>query len=129
MTPTSKAPRYRALVRSDIDRIDQLRRLAPSEREAMKAVSAVLPFRVNAYVVDELIRWEDVPDDPIYQLTFPQPGMLEPKDFERMCNLVHRDAPAATVQAAAREKQRSRRCGVSSIRAPSSAPSHHWYAT
>ncbi len=105
MTPTSKAPRYRALVRSDIDRIDQLRRLAPSEREAMKAVSAVLPFRVNAYVVDELIRWEDVPDDPIYQLTFPQPGMLEPKDFERMCNLVHRDAPAATVQAAAREIQ------------------------
>ena len=105
MTPTSKAPRYRALVRSDIDRIDQLRRLAPSEREAMKAVSAVLPFRVNAYLVDELIRWEDVPDDPIYQLTFPQPGMLEPKDFERMCNLVHRDAPAATVQAAAREIQ------------------------
>ncbi len=102
---TAKAPRYRALIRSDIDRIEQLRRLSPAEREAMKAVSAVLPFRVNAYVVDELIRWEDVPDDPIYQLTFPQPGMLEAVDLERMLELVRRDAPAETLEQAAREIQ------------------------
>jgi L-lysine 2,3-aminomutase len=55
--------------------------------------------------VDELIRWDDIPDDPIYQLTFPQPGMLDPKDFDRMRDLVRRDAPAATVQAAARAIQ------------------------
>jgi L-lysine 2,3-aminomutase len=105
MTPGSKAPRYRALARSDIDRIEQLRRLAPGEREAMKAVSAVLPFRVNTYVLEELIRWDRVPDDPIYQLTFPQPGMLDAKDLERMRDLVRRNAPAETVKAAAREIQ------------------------
>ncbi|MBW2363335.1 MAG: lysine 2,3-aminomutase, partial [Deltaproteobacteria bacterium] len=105
MTARATPPRYRALVRSDIDRIDQLQRLAPSEREAMKAVSAVLPFRVNEYIVNELIRWDDVPDDPIYQLTFPQPGMLDAKDLDRMLDLVRRDAPATTLQAAAREIQ------------------------
>ncbi len=40
----------------------------------MKAVSAVLPFRVNNYVIQDLIDWNNIPDDPIYQLTFPQPG-------------------------------------------------------
>ena len=28
----------------------------------MKAVSAVLPFRTNEYVVENLIRWENVPE-------------------------------------------------------------------
>ncbi len=100
-----RAQRYRALVRSDLDRIAPLRRLGPREREAMSAVAAVLPFRVNPYVVDELIRWEDVPEDPIFQLTFPQPGMLDPKDLERMVGLVRGGAPPAAVDAAAREIQ------------------------
>ena len=30
---------------------------------ALRSVSAVLPFRVNEYVVDELIDWSNVPDD------------------------------------------------------------------
>ena len=42
----------------------------------MRAVAAVLPFRVNAHVLDALIDWDAVPDCPIFQLTFPQPGML-----------------------------------------------------
>ena len=105
MTRRSRVPRYRALVRSDIDRIDQLQRLAPGEIEAMKAVSAVLPFRVNSYVLDELIRWDDVPDDPIYQLTFPQPGMLDPKDLDRLVTLLRRGVSAAPLQETAREIQ------------------------
>ena len=47
----------------------------------MKAVSAVLPFRVNEYVTDELIDWSNIPEDPIYQLTFPQEGMLKRKQL------------------------------------------------
>ena len=39
-------------------------------------LAAVLPFRTNNYVVEELIDWNNVPADPIFQLTFPQPGML-----------------------------------------------------
>jgi KamA family protein len=50
----------------------------------MWAVSHVLPFRVNSYVVEQLIDWERVPDDPIFQLTFPQPDMLEPQQRDRV---------------------------------------------
>ena len=39
------------------------------------AAGTVLPMRANTYVVNELIDWSKVPDDPIFQLVFPQPGM------------------------------------------------------
>src|SRR5258705_11883622 len=47
-----------------------------------RGVSAVLPFKVSSYVVDELIDWAKAPDDPIYRLTFPHRDMLEPDHFE-----------------------------------------------
>src|SRR5688572_32777013 len=97
--------RYRAITRRDLDRLPQLGRLSAEERLAMRAVSAVLPFRTNQYVIDELIDWDAVPDDPMFQLTFPQPGMLDDADRVRMEALVARDAPAAEIQAAARAIQ------------------------
>jgi len=103
--PRIQAREYKAYARKDIDYIPQLKGLPPGDLVAMKAVSAVLPFRVNSYVVEELIRWEDVPADPIYQLTFPQEGMLDRADFLRMADLVVRDAPAPQVREAAREIQ------------------------
>ena len=42
----------------------------------MRLLSLVLPFRVSQYVLDELIDWSRVPDDPMFQLVFPQAGML-----------------------------------------------------
>jgi KamA family protein len=97
--------KYKVLARKDIDTVPQLQRLSPERREAMKAVSAVLPFRVNNYVVEDLIDWSDIPDDPIFQLTFPQPEMLESGDFERMRRLVHLEASADTIKRAARRIQ------------------------
>lgn len=98
-------PRYKVFTRRQIDEIPQLRMLPELERTAMKAVASVLPFRVNNYVIDELIDWSRIPEDPIYQLTFPQPAMLESADFDRMFDLVRRDAPAEEIQAAARQIQ------------------------
>jgi KamA family protein len=97
--------KYRVYTRRDIARIPQLAGLPREEIVALEAVSAVLPFRVNNYVLDQLIRWDRTPDDPIYQLTFPQRGMLEPRSFRRMADLVARKAPQKTLQAAAREIQ------------------------
>ncbi len=98
---------YEAITRKDIDRIPQLRELPPADLLGMKAISAVFPFRVNNYVIDELIDWDRIPEDPIYQLTFPQPGMLDAGDFRRMRGLLHRGAPRAEVRRQAREIQLS----------------------
>jgi KamA family protein len=71
----------------------------------MKAVSAVFPFRVSEYVIKELIDWSAVPDDPIYKLVFPQPGMLLEHQLARMRELFMREATEEEVGSAAREIQ------------------------
>ncbi len=91
--------------RKDIGTIPELQRLPREELQAMQAVSAVLPFRVNNYVVENLIRWERVPEDPLYQLTFPQRGMLADEDFAAMLELVRKGASEAEVRAEARRIQ------------------------
>ncbi|MHC5019065.1 MAG: KamA family radical SAM protein [Planctomycetota bacterium] len=95
--------KYRAFGRSDLDRLPQFAELPVEERHALKAVSAVLPFKLNNYVLEELIDWSRIPHDPIYQLTVPQREMLAPADFARMVELVRRDAPAAELRSAASE--------------------------
>lgn len=102
MTRLSSAPRFRALGRQDLDLHPKLSRIPSSEREAMHVLSWVLPFRANTYVVDELIDWSAVPDDPIYQLTFPQRGMLADEDFASIARLLRKGAGSEVVRAAAR---------------------------
>lgn len=99
--------KYRIFTRQDIDRIPHLRHLPESRRRAMKAISAVLPFRVNSYVVEKLIDWSAVPDDPIYKLVFPQPGMLAPEHLSRLMDLVQGRASEEELALAAEEIQRS----------------------
>ena len=98
-------PKFKVFTRKDIDDIRELQSLSHEERLSMKAVSAVLPFRVNNYVIEKLIDWNNIPADPIFQLTFPQPGMLERKDFEHMLELVKKDASTDEIHNAAREIQ------------------------
>lgn len=58
--------------------------LSTEEINAIRVVGNVLPFKVNNYVVDELIDWNNIPNDPIYQLTFPQKEMLSPMHYQEM---------------------------------------------
>ena len=97
--------RYRVFLKHQLDAIPQLARLPQERLIAMKAVASVLPFRVNDYVLDELIDWDDIPDDPIFQLALPQPGMLDPGDLARMESLIGTGASAGEVARAAREIQ------------------------
>lgn len=93
--------RFRALQRSNIEGIPAWQRLDSSLREAIEVVSNVLPFRTNQYVVDELIDWSKVPDDPIFQLTFPQRGMLDDEHYERIRSLVKAGADRSVIEAEA----------------------------
>lgn len=68
----------------NLDNLPQLKKLASGDRLAMKAVARVLPFRVNNYVVEELIDWDNLPRDPIFKLTFPQKEMLLPEHLDKV---------------------------------------------
>ena len=82
--PSNSEPRLNFYTLKDIQRLPQLQKLSAADRRAMEVVAHVLPFRANQYVVDELIDWDNIPHDPIFQLTFPQPGMLGPEHHGRM---------------------------------------------
>lgn len=43
-----------------------------------------MPFKVNNYVLDELIDWSNLDNDPIYKLVFPQKDMLIPEHYKEM---------------------------------------------
>ena len=59
--PTTK---FQALTRRNLDSISQYGNVTGDDLFAMKVVSAVLPFRTNRYVIEHLIDWDRVPDDP-----------------------------------------------------------------
>ena len=61
-----------------------MERLSESERRAIEIVGNVLPFKVNNYVIDELIDWDHYKDDPLFNLVFPNRDMLLPAHFSEM---------------------------------------------
>jgi len=87
----------------DIDNIPQLKILSDDERFAIKVVSNVLPFRTNNYVIEELIDWDKVPNDPLFQLTFMQRGMLSEDQFDTMADVLRNKSSPAIVKQTAEE--------------------------
>jgi KamA family protein len=94
--------RFRAITRANVAKTPIWPRLAPELREAITVVSSVLPFRTNRYVMDQLIDWSQVPADPMFQLTFPQRGMLSSEDYRAIADLIRADAPQEQIEAEAR---------------------------
>ncbi|MBE0644547.1 MAG: lysine 2,3-aminomutase [Bacteroidetes bacterium] len=87
----------------NFENIIQISELPRDLRFDMQVVSSVLPFKVNSYVINQLIDWSDIPDDPIFQLTFPQRGMLSEEHFERMAALLRSDAPREQIKEVANQ--------------------------
>lgn len=58
----------------------------------VEIVGRVLPFKTNNYVVNELIDWSNVENDPIFTLNFPRRGMLEKRFYTIMEKLRGEDA-------------------------------------
>ena len=95
--------RFRAYTAKHLDALTTRAGLGAADRLAVRAVGAVLPFRTNAYVVDELIDWAAAPDDPIYRLVFPQADMLPAADVQHISALLARGAAEPEIKAAAHE--------------------------
>ncbi len=84
LTTNRLAQKYQAYTAHNFEHLPQAELMTPEQRHAVRVVSQVLPFKTNNYVVNELIRWDDLPEDPIFTLTFPQRGMLSPEHFEQV---------------------------------------------
>ncbi|MFZ0243717.1 MAG: lysine 2,3-aminomutase [Desulfobacterales bacterium] len=107
MTDTGAAGRkkIRLYNRKNFRSIGQLGALPRKIVRGIETAAAVFPFRVNNYILDELIDWHKVPEDPIFRLTFPQSGMLVQPDRERIERLFAAEAPPAEIGRAAKQIQ------------------------
>jgi len=72
--------------------IPQISSLSANMIKDIEIVGRVLPFKTNNYVIDELIDWDRVEDDPIFTLNFPRKEMLEKKHYQAVNNLLEQNA-------------------------------------
>ena len=84
MIETTLTPKYQAFSLHNFRSIPQMKLLNEKALFDIEVVGNVLPFKVNNYVLDELIDWTNFEDDPIFRLTFPHRDMLKPEHFEKM---------------------------------------------
>lgn len=94
--------KFKPYTRQTISQAPQWQLLSNELREAVQVVSRVLPFRTNQYVMDQLIDWTDIPDDPIYRLTFPHRDMLSPAEYSHLRDLVLEKKHEAEIEEAVR---------------------------
>ncbi len=86
------AKKYKPYTLRNFRDIPQVAALPEEEKSNIEIVGNVFPFKTNNYVVEELIDWSRVPDDPIYVLNFPQKDMLRPGHFDRVADLIRSGA-------------------------------------
>ncbi len=92
-----EAPRFQSYQHRQIDKIEALQQMPDELRFEMRVVASVFPFRVNQFVIDNLIDWDKVPNDPVFQLTFPQRGMLDDESYEQMAALLRTEPSAEAI--------------------------------
>lgn len=78
-------------------------RLSAEDIFNIEVVANVFPFKVNSYVVEELIDWKNIPNDPIFRLTFPHTDMLAPDHFDQMASLLKNGADKTKIKETANE--------------------------
>jgi KamA family protein len=94
---------YKSYMLHNFRSIPQVQNLPNELIEAIDIVGSVLPFKTNNYVVENLINWDNVPDDPIFVLTFPQKGMLRPRHYQKIERLIKQGASKSEIKIAADE--------------------------
>lgn len=82
--PATSAPRYAAIGLAALRRDKVWIKLPEEVREALEVLDTIVPFRTNRYVIDELIDWTNVADDPIFRLNFPHPDMVSAVRFSQL---------------------------------------------
>ena len=93
--------RYKAYSLGNFRDIPQMAGVPEPLKFDIEVVGQVLPFKTNNFVVDHLIDWTRVPDDPLFVLNFPQRGMLLPEHYAEIAGLMRGGASSAAVREAA----------------------------
>ena len=89
---------YRSYTLTNFKEIPQIKKLSKQLQFEMEVVANIFPFKTNNYVVENLINWKNVPNDPMFILTFPQKNMLKPKHFNKMAEAIKNNLNKKEIQ-------------------------------
>jgi len=99
----TESPRIQSYTLTNFRNLPQIQKLSEEHQFEMEVVANVLPFKANNYVVEQLIDWNNIPNDPIFVLTFPQKEMLLPTHYEQMASALKSGADKKAIQELANE--------------------------
>ena len=94
---------YKAYSLHNFRSIPEMKLLSEEELFDIEVVGHVLPFKVNNYVIDELIDWTDYRHDAMFRLTFPQKDMLSKTHFDKMAAAMRKTSDKQELKAVANE--------------------------
>jgi L-lysine 2,3-aminomutase len=81
---------YKSYTLRNYRNLHQISLVSSDDIEAIEVVGRVLPFKTNNYVVEQLIDWRNIPDDPIFTLSFPRREMLLPEQYDNVRRLTNK---------------------------------------
>ena len=99
----SDSPSLRSYTLANFRDLEPIAKLDEEKKFEMEVVGNVLPFKANNYVVENLINWNDIPNDPMFVLTFPQKGMLLPDHYTKMETTLKNTSDKKEIAAVANE--------------------------
>jgi KamA family protein len=99
----TESPRIQSYTLTNFRNLPQIQKLSEEQQFEMEVVANVLPFKANNYVVEQLIDWNNIPNDPMFVLTFPQKEMLLPSHYEQMASALKSGADKKAIQELANE--------------------------
>ena len=97
------SPSLKSYTLANFRDLPQIQNLSEQQQFEMEVVGNVLPFKANNYVVEQLIDWNNIPNDPMFVLTFPQKGMLRPEHYNKMSTAIKDNLDRETVTNIANE--------------------------
>jgi len=92
------SPSIQSFTLGHLRKIPQIENFTEEQIFEMEVVGNVLPFKANNYVIEQLIDWNNVPGDSIFNLTFPQKHMLKDEHYDMMASTLKNNSDKKTIQ-------------------------------
>ena len=92
------SPPIQSFTLANLRKLPQLENFSEEQIFEMEVVGNVLPFKANNYVVEQLIDWDNVPGDSMFNLTFPQKHMLKSEHYDMMASVLKNNPDRKEIQ-------------------------------
>ena len=92
------SPSLQSVTLANLRKLPQIENFSEEEIFEMEVVGNVLPFKANNYVIEQLIDWNNVPGDPMFNLTFPQKHMLKTEHYDMMASVLKNNPDRKEIQ-------------------------------